>query len=226
MHPTDALLLRLVAAFFCLRNASATLSFFFFPAFHSTYVLPVYKQYPLTPSHKTHTHTRNTHTHTHTHTHSNIMRNLQRALAVASRARTFGRWCYICVLILLYVRTDTAIYVSSYSSYCYICVLILLYMLSSYCYICVRLCVSAYCYMYVSAYYYICVRILYVCSYCYICVRLYVSAYCYIYVSAYYYVSAYCYICVSAYYYRCVCILLCTGVLVVMMHVSSCRILC
>ncbi len=54
----------------------------------------------------------------------------------------FGCWyCYICVLILLYMCPHTAIYVSSY---CYICVLILLYMcphtaiyVSSYCYICV-----------------------------------------------------------------------------------------
>jgi hypothetical protein len=42
-------------------------------------------------------------------------------------------YCYICVLILLYICPHTAMYVSSY---CYMCVLILLYV-SSYSYICV-----------------------------------------------------------------------------------------
>jgi hypothetical protein len=63
MHSTDAVLLRIFAAFFFWRNATVTLSFFFLPAF-PTYVLPVYKQYPLTLSQITHTHTRNAHTHT------------------------------------------------------------------------------------------------------------------------------------------------------------------
>ena len=59
---------------------------------------------------------------------------------------TADRYCYIYVLILLYMLTYTAVCVSSY---CYICVLILLYLyhkagdgrfsldVSSYCYICV-----------------------------------------------------------------------------------------
>jgi hypothetical protein len=96
------------------------------------------------------------------------------------------------VLILLYMCPHTA--TSLASSYCYICVLILLYV-SSYCYICVLIllyraptrlsphvksCVLIL--LYVSSYYCMCPHTaIYVSSYYYMCphTAIYVSSYCY-----------------------------------------------
>jgi hypothetical protein len=65
-------------------------------------------------------------------------------------------WCYICVVILLYMCPHTAV-----SSYCYMCPHTTIYV-SSYCYICVviLLCMCPHTATYVSPCCYICVLIL------------------------------------------------------------------
>jgi hypothetical protein len=120
-------------------------------------------------------------------------------------------YCYICVLILLYMSRHTTIYVSSYcymcrhtaicvSSYCYICVLMLLYMCPhTAMYVCVLilLCMCPHSAMYVSSYCYLRVLILlcmcphsavYVSSYCNMCPHTaYMCPHTATYVSSYYF---------------------------------------
>ena len=121
-------------------------------------------------------------------------------------------YCYICVLILLYMRPHTTI---SLSSYYYICVRILLYM-------CQHTTIYVLILLQVSSYYYICVLMLlymrphttiYVPAYYYICVLLllygvltllYMWPHTTIYVSSYYCMCPHTTICVSSYYYICV----------------------
>jgi hypothetical protein len=112
-------------------------------------------------------------------------------------------YCYICVLILLYMCPHTTIYVSSYY---FICVLILPYVCPHTAY------VSSYCYIYVLILLYVCPHTAYVSSYCYksreqefltCCHKsaIYVSSYCFMY---YIYVLILnTTICASSYCYEC-----------------------
>jgi hypothetical protein len=128
---------------------------------------------------------------------------LRSRVALVARATYVSSYCYICVLILLYMCPHTAIYVSSY---CYICVLILrsrvayvaraTYVLHM-SYICVLILIymCPHTAIYVSSYYYICV------SYCYICVLILLSRVAL--VARATYVSSYCYTCVLILIYMC-----------------------
>jgi hypothetical protein len=173
-----------ICRIFFLAKCYSDIVFFFSPCLPNVCTACVQTIPPNPLTNHTHAHTQRT------HAHSNIMRNLQPALAVASRARTFRRWCYICVrillyvcvLILLYMCPHTTIYASScyYTSLhisatvgavvdYYVCVLILLHM-------------CPHTTIYVSSYFYICVRILlqWVLWWTTIFVSDYVSAYYYI----------------------------------------------